>query len=264
MVRCFDDSNIVHVSGSVDPIRDIEVINTELLLADLESIEKQYQRLEKQAKSTQDKTIKMQFEVIKKAKEALDQGKPVRVLNLSDEEQVHLKNLQMLTSKPVLYVCNVNEEDFVKGGNEWVEQVKKHAASEGNNATLISAAIEAEISTLSPEEQAEFLETLGVKEKGMDRLIRESYNLLNLATYFTAGKKEVRAWTIKKGMRAPQAAGVIHTDFEKGFIRAETYHCEDLFRLKSEAAIKEAGLYRSEGKDYVVKDGDVMLFRFNV
>lgn len=264
VVRCFDDSNIVHVSGSVDPIRDIEVINTELMLADLDSVDKQYARVEKQAKTTQDKNLKMQFEVIKKAKEILDAGKPARVLQLSEDEQAHLKNLQLLTSKPVLYVCNVNEEDFSKGGNEWVEKVKKHAQGESNNATMISAAIEAEISTLSPEEQTEFLATLGVTEKGMDRLIRESYKLLNLATYFTAGKKEVRAWTIKKGMKAPQAAGVIHTDFEKGFIRAETYHCEDLFKLKTEAAIKEAGLYRSEGKDYVVKDGDVMLFRFNV
>ena len=203
-------------------------------------------------------------EVIKKAKEALSAGKPARVLQLTDDEKPFLKGLQLLTSKPVLYVCNVNEEDFAKGGNEWVELVKKYAANEGNKATLISAAIEAEISTLSKEEQTEFLASLGVTEKGMDRLIHESYKLLELATYFTAGKKEVRAWTIKKGMKAPQAAGVIHTDFEKGFIRAETYHCEDLFKLKTEAAIKEAGLYRSEGKEYVVKDGDVMLFRFNV
>ena len=264
VVRCFDDSNIIHVSGSIDPIRDIEVINTELMLADLDAIEKKFTKQEKLAKTSQDKNVKAEFEVIKKAKDVLSAGKPARVLQFTDDEKPFLKGLQLLTSKPVLYVCNVNEEDFAKGGNEWVELVKKYAAGEGNKATLISAAIEAEISTLSKEEQTEFLASLGVTEKGMDRLIHESYKLLELATYFTAGKKEVRAWTIKKGMKAPQAAGVIHTDFEKGFIRAETYHCEDLFKLKTEAAIKEAGLYRSEGKEYVVKDGDILFFRFNV
>lgn len=264
VVRCFDDPNIVHVSGSVDPLRDIDVINTELMLADLEAIEKRYQRLEKIARSTQDKSIKQDFEITKKMKEALDQGKPARSVAITEEEKPLVHALQLLSSKPVLYVCNVNEEDFSQGGNAWVKQVQDFAKKENNNATLISAAIEAEIATLSPEEQKEFLATLGVQEKGMDRLIRESYSLLNLATYFTAGKKEVRAWTIKKGTKAPQAAGVIHTDFEKGFIRAETYHCDDLFRLKSEQAVKEAGLYRSEGKDYVVRDGDIMLFRFNV
>jgi GTP-binding protein YchF len=264
VVRCFDDPNIVHVSGSVDPLRDIDVINTELMLADLDSIEKRFQKLEKTAKNTQDKNLKQDFEVTKKMKEALSAGKPARTVKLTEEEKPLLNILQLLSSKPVLYVCNVNEEDFAKGGNKWVEQVKEYAKTEGNNATMISAAIEAEISTLSPEEQTEFLATLGVTEKGMDRLIHESYALLNLATYFTAGKKEVRAWTIRKGTKAPQAAAVIHTDFEKGFIRAETYHCEDLFKLKTEAAVKEAGLYRSEGKEYVVKDGDILLFRFNV
>jgi len=264
VVRCFDDSNIVHVSGSVDPIRDIDVINTELMLADLDSVEKRFQRIEKQARSTQDKNIKLEFEVTKKVKEALSAGKPARSVAMGDDEATMLKTFQLLTAKPVLYVCNVNEEDFAKGGNKWVEQVREHAKKEGNDSTLISAAIEAEIATLSEEEQKEFLSSLGVTERGMHRLIRESYKLLNLITYFTAGKKEVRAWTIKNGTKAPGAAGVIHTDFEKGFIRAETYHCEDLFRLKTEAAVKEAGLYRSEGKDYVVKDGDIMLFRFNV
>ncbi len=262
VVRCFEDSNVIHVSGTIDPIRDIEVINMELMLADLDSVEKKLQRIEKQAKS--DKTLKIEFDALKRVQEALSKGKPAKSLDLNDDEALQVKNLQLLTMKPVLYVCNVNEDDFAKGGNEWVEKVKAHAASENNNATLISAAIEAEISTLSPEEQTEFLAALGVTEKGMDRLISESYKLLNLITYFTAGKKEVRAWTIRRGTKAPAAAGVIHSDFEKGFIRAETYHCEDLFRLKSEQAVKEAGLYRSEGKDYVVKDGDIMLFRFNV
>lgn len=264
VVRCFDDPNIIHVSGSVNPTRDMDVINTELMLADLDALEKRFQRIEKTARTTQDKNIKNEFEACKKLKDALSQGKPARTVELTDDEKVQAKLFQLLTMKPVLYVCNVNEEDFTKGGNSWVEEVKKRAQEENNQTTLISAAIEAEIAQLSEEEQKEFLEGLGITERGLDRLIVAAYKLLNLATYFTAGKKEVRAWTIRAGTKAPQAAAVIHTDFEKGFIRAETYHCDDLFRLKSEAAIKEAGLYKSEGKDYIVRDGDVMLFRFNV
>lgn len=264
VVRCFDDPNIIHVSGSVDPTRDMDVINTELMLADLESLEKRYLRLEKLAKSSQDKKLKAEFEACKKLKGALSEGLPARSVSLPEDEAEQAQLFQLLTMKPVLYVCNLNEEDFSKGGNAWVQEVQERAKKENNEVALISAAIEAEIAQLSEEEQKEFLESLGIQERGLDRLIVSAYKLLNLITYFTAGKKEVRAWTITQGTKAPQAAGVIHTDFEKGFIRAETYHCEDLFRLKSEAAIKEAGLYRSEGKEYVVQDGDVMLFRFNV
>ena len=264
VVRCFDDPNIIHVNGSVDPIRDVEVINTELLLADFESLDKKVKTLEKQAKNTQDKKLKMQYEVVKKMHDALAKGIPARVVTLDDQEDPFRKELHLLTSKPMLYACNVNEEDFQKGGNAWVESVTKHAVSEGNAVVLICSAMEAEIAQLPKEEQKDFLDSLGVTEPGLHRLIREAYQLLGLYTFFTAGEKEVRAWTIRKGMKAPQAAGVIHTDFEKGFIRAETYHCNDLFEFKTEQAVKEAGRYRLEGKEYPVKDGDILFFRFNV
>lgn len=264
VVRCFDDSNIIHVSGSVDPLRDMEVINTELMLADLDSVDKKLKRIEKNAKSSTDKKVKLEFEVTKKIHEALSKGLPARSVTLDDLELPYAKELHLLTSKPVLYACNVSDTDFAAGGNDWVRSVEKRAAEEGNKAIMICSAMEAEIAQLPPEERSDFLASLGATEPGLNRLIREAYALLGLATYFTAGEKEVRAWTIRKGMKAPQAAGVIHTDFEKGFIRAETYHCTDLFNLKSEAAVKEAGKYRSEGKEYVVKDGDILFFRFNV
>lgn len=264
VVRCFDDPNIVHVSGSVDPLRDMEVINTELMLADLESVEKKMQKIEKTAKSTTDKKLKIEFEITKKVYEALGQGKPARVVKADEFEFSFFRDLHLLTAKPVLYVCNVSESDFASGGNPWVTAVAKRAQEENNNSLMICSAMEAEISQLAPEERQEFLSALGASEAGMNRLIREAYKLLGLQTYFTAGEKEVRAWTIKQGTKAPQAAGVIHSDFEKGFIRAETYHCEDLFQYKSETAVKEAGKYRLEGKDYVVRDGDVLFFRFNV
>lgn len=265
VVRCFDDPNIVHVSGSVDPLRDVDVINLELMLADLDSVEKKVQKSEKLVKTTQDKKIKDEYHVLVQICEALKAGKPARVVvPQSEDEAKIIQELHLLTSKPVLYCCNVNESDFTSGGNEWVEQVKKRAAEENNQSLMISGALESEIAQLDPAERAEFLKSLGVEEPGLNRLIMEGYKLLNLITYFTAGVKEVRAWTIRRGTKAPQAAGVIHSDFEKGFIRAETYNCEDLFRLSSEQAVKEAGLFKSEGKDYTVKDGDIMLFRFNV
>ncbi len=264
VVRCFDDPNIIHVSGSVNPTRDIEVINTELLLADLDSVEKKTQRLEKQARSTTDKKIKLEYDTLKKLQDALGAGKAARSVALDEFELPIAKELHLLTMKPVLYACNVNETDFAAGGNAWVDEVVKHATSENNKHLVICSALEAEIALLPKEEQAEFLSSLGATEPGLNRLIMEAYTLLDLQTYFTAGEKEVRAWTIRKGTKAPQAAGVIHTDFEKGFIRAETYNCADLFELKSEAAVKEAGRYRLEGKDYTVKDGDVLFFRFNV
>ncbi len=264
VVRCFDDENIIHVSGSVDPLRDMEVINTELMLADLDSVEKKLKRIEKTAKSTADKKLKMEFEVTKKVYEALAKGLPARSVQLDDLEAPFAKELHLLTSKPVLYACNVSDVDFSKGGNDWVRQVEKRAQEEGNNTIMICSAMEAEIAQLPPEERKEFLSSMGAEEPGLNRLIREAYKLLGLFTYFTAGEKEVRAWTIRAGTKAPQAAGVIHTDFEKGFIRAETYHCEDLFNYKSEVAVKEAGKYRLEGKEYPVKDGDILFFRFNV
>lgn len=265
VVRCFDDPNIIHVSGSVDPLRDMEIINTELMLADLDSVEKRFKRIEKTAKTSTDKKIKADLEVTKKVMEALGKGLPARSVKVDDPmEQVALKELHLLTAKPVLYAMNVSDSDFAAGGNDWTKAVEKRAAEEGNNTIMICSAMEAEIALLPPEERKDFLDAMGATEPGLNRLIREAYKLLGLYTYFTAGEKEVRAWTIRAGMKAPQAAGVIHTDFEKGFIRAETYHCEDLFNYKSEQAVKEAGKYRLEGKDYVVKDGDVLFFRFNV
>lgn len=262
VVRCFDDPNIVHVSGSVDPIRDIGVINTELMLADLDSVDKRVAKTEKMAKS--DKKLKAEFDTVKKIQDALNEGQPARSVKLEDSELPLVKDLHLLTSKPVLYVCNVSESDFQAGGNDWVKQVAEFAAKENNRHVMICSSLEAEIALLPKEEQTEFLESIGSTEPGLNRLIFEAYKLLDLFTYFTAGEKEVRAWTIHRGTKAPGAAGVIHTDFEKGFIRAETYNCEDLFTLKTEQAVKDAGKYRLEGKEYVVKDGDILFFRFNV
>lgn len=262
VVRCFEDSNVVHVEGSIDPIRDIETINTELLLADLESLEKRVQKASKIAKGTKDKNILAEFELMQKILKGLEDGKPARALEYDKDEMKILKNLQLLTTKPVLYVCNVSED--IEDSQEFVKKVQAFAEAENNKTITVCSSLEAEIAQLDDDEKVEFLESMGMQEPGLDRLIREAYKLLELETYFTAGEKEVRAWTIRKGTKAPQAAGVIHSDFERGFIRAEVYHCEDLFNLKSEQAIKEAGKYRSEGKEYIVKDGDVMLFRFNV
>jgi ribosome-binding ATPase len=264
VVRCFQNDNVIHVSGSVDPLRDIQTISTELILSDLDSIEKRLKRIEKAASSTKDKDLKAEYDLVKKVFEKLNAGLPARSVQVEDFEQKLMKSLHLLTSKPVLYVCNVNEEEYSGQASAATELVRNHAASEGNNCVSICSSIEAEIALLPPEDRAEFLQSLGVTEPGLFRLIREAYKLLDLVTYFTAGEKEVRAWTIRKGTKAPQAAGVIHTDFERGFIRAEAYSCDDLFTLKTETAVKEAGKYRSEGKDYVVKDGDVLLFRFNV
>lgn len=264
VVRCFDDPNIIHVAGSVDPLRDMEIISTELMLADLDSAEKRVKSREKTAKTGADKKIKMEYEVAKKVVEVLGKGLPARSVQLDDLEMPFLKDMHLLTAKPVLYAMNVSDTDFAAGGNEWTRAVEKRAAEEGNNTILICSAMEAEIALLPPEERKDFLDSMGATEPGLNRLIREAYKLLGLYTYFTAGEKEVRAWTIHAGMKAPQAAGVIHTDFEKGFIRAETYHCEDLFKYKSEQAVKEAGKYRLEGKEYPVKDGDILFFRFNV
>lgn len=264
VVRCFDDSNIIHVSGSVDPLRDMDVINTELMLADFDTVDKKLKRIEKAAKGSSDPKVKMDLDVTLRVHKALAQGKPARSVAVNDLEAPFVKEMHLLTSKPVLYACNVSDTDFAAGGNDWVRSVEKRASEENNKAIMICSAMEAEIALLPVEERADFLASMNATEPGLNRLIREAYALLGLATYFTAGEKEVRAWTIKNGMKAPQAAGVIHTDFEKGFIRAETYHCSDLFSLKSENAVKDAGKYRSEGKDYTVKDGDILFFRFNV
>jgi hypothetical protein len=263
VVRCFADDNVIHVAGGVNPLSDIDVINTELMLADLDSVEKRLARTEKAARNTQDAGIKAEFEALKKLKEALDAGRPARVVDLTDEERQAARELFLITAKPVLYVANVDEAGL-RDGNAWTAQVEERAAAEGAQVVRICGAMEAEIALLEPEERAEFLAELGLKEPGLNRLIHSAYRLLGLSTYFTAGVQEVRAWTIPAGAKAPQAAGVIHTDFERGFIRADAYHCEHLFEFGSEQAVKERGLLRSEGKEYVVKDGDILFFKFNV
>ena len=262
VVRCFEDPNVVHVGGKVDPRTDIEVIEAELMLADLDAIEKRLFKAEKQAKAG-DKKAMEEVEFMKRLKNMLSRGEPVRRATHSEEEVTWLKSYNLLSAKPVLYAANV-AEDMVDKPTPHVDAVRKIAAEEGAKVVAISGQVEGEIAQLPIEERKEYLSEMGLKESGLDRMIRAGYDLLGLITYFTAGEKEVRAWTITKGTKAPQAAGKIHTDFEKGFIRAEVFHYDDLMRLKTPQAVKEAGLLRSEGKDYVVKDGDIMLFRFNV
>ncbi len=263
VLRCFDDPNVVHVDGSVDPIRDKEIIDTELQLKDLESVEKKLQKVEKSAK-TGDKDAKKAFEILSALKDALLSGKSARTVSVEEKDLEHINDLQLLTLKPVLYVCNVDEKS-INTGNAYVDKVKEAVKDENAEVLVISAAIEADIAQLeSYDERKMFLDDLGLEESGVNKLIRAAYSLLNLATYFTAGVQEVRAWTITKGMTAPQAAGVIHTDFEKGFIRAEVIKYNDFITLGSENACKEAGKLGVEGKAYVVEDGDIMHFRFNV
>lgn len=262
VVRCFDDPNIIHVSGSVDPVRDIEVIDTELCLKDLDTMSTRYDKTEKLARSG-DKTAKELMPVYEKVKKALEDGMPLRKLALSDDEKKLVKDLAFLTLKPVLYCANVAETDLPKG-NAWVDAVKKYAEAENAGMVMISGKVESELIDLSESEQQEFLSAIGLKEPGLNMLIRAGYELLNLITYLTAGEQEVRAWTIRKGTKAPQAAGVIHSDFERGFIRAEVMSYKDVAALGSAAAVKEKGLLRVEGKEYVFQDGDVVLFRFNV
>lgn len=267
VVRCFEDSDVVHVAGKVDPLSDIEVINIELAFADLETVEKRLGNLGKMLKS-QDKKVKSQAliaqPVLERLKEELANGTPARLLNLDQEEKDAVKDLHLITMKEMLYVCNVDEE-AIGEDNELVQKVREIAEKDGAKVIKICGKIESEISQLeTDEEKKEFLSDMGLAESGLDTLVRAGYELLGLKTYFTAGVQEVRAWTFTDGMKAPECAGIIHTDFEKGFIKAEVYHCEDLFEHKSEAKLKEAGKFRIEGKEYVAKDGDVMHFRFNV
>jgi ribosome-binding ATPase len=264
VLRCFEDGNVTHVDGSVDPVRDAETVETELMLSDLESLERRVLPLEKKARGG-DKDSKAQLEVMKRVLEVLREGESARsITDWSSTEALIARSLNMLTAKPILYVCNV-EEDHAGTGNAFSEAVAAKAAAEGAECVVISAAIEAEISQLgSVEEKLEFLETLGLEEAGLARVIRAGYRLLDLLTFFTAGPKETRAWTINKGSKAPRAAGAIHTDFERGFIRAETIAYDDFVGLGGEQGAKDAGRMRSEGSEYLVKDGDVLLFRFNV
>ncbi|WP_414566025.1 MULTISPECIES: redox-regulated ATPase YchF [unclassified Anabaena] len=261
VVRCFENDDIIHVAGSVDPARDIEIINLELGLADLSQIERRIDRTRKQARTSKD----AQFEVaiLEKLAAALNEGKSVRQVSLAEEEAEIIKGLGLLTNKPIIYAANVSEEELATG-NEFVEQVRQVAATENAQVVIVSAQVEAELVELPEEDKADFLQSLGVEEGGLKSLIRATYALLGLRTYFTCGPKETRAWTINAGMSAPQAAGVIHSDFERGFIRAETVAYDALVTNGSMNAAKEKGLVRSEGKEYVVQEGDVMLFRFNV
>ncbi len=263
VLRCFDDGNVVHVDGSVDPIRDKEIIDTELQLKDLESIEKKLYSLSRVIKSGDKEALK-ENELATRIKAALEEGHSVRSLDFTDKEEAIVKSFHLITSKPVMYLCNVDEAS-VKTGNSYVEAVKDAVKDENAEVLVIGAKIEADIMELDTyDERQLFLDELGLDEPGVNRLIRSAYALLNMQTYFTAGEKEVRAWEIEKGMTAPQAAGVIHTDFEKGFIRAEVMSYDDFVSYGSEAAVRDAGKLRVEGKDYVVNDGDVMHFRFNV
>ncbi len=261
VVRCFENDDIVHVSGKVDPIADAEVINTELALADLESIEKALDKVTRQAK-TGDKKVLARKALLEKVNEHLAEGKPVRTLELNEDEQLALKDFQLITNKPVLYIANVNEDGFEN--NPSLDALTELANQEEAKIVAVCASIEAEIVELEDDEKIEFLAEMGLDEPGLDRVIRAGYALLGLQTYFTAGEKEVRAWTVPVGATAPQAAGVIHTDFERGFIRAEVIGYDDFVEFKGEHGAKDAGKLRSEGKDYIVKDGDVIHFRFNV
>lgn len=264
VVRCFDDENITHVEGRVNPLEDIEIINLELIFADLESVDKRLSRVAKIAK-TKDKEAVAELAVLEKIKPVLEEGKSARSIEFSDDELPIVKGLFLLTTKPVLYVANVAEDEVAdEEGNEYVQQVKEFAATENAEVITVCAKAEEEIAELDDEDKIEFLEALGIEESGLDKLIRAAYHLLGLATYFTAGEQEVRAWTFKNGMKAPECAGIIHTDFERGFIRAETVSYDDLKEHGSMSAAKEVGRVRLEGKEYIVKDGDVMLFRFNV
>ncbi len=262
IVRCFDDDNVVHVDGSVDPLRDIDVIQTELNLADLEAVERRITRIRKLAASG-DKGAKAELEVLEKLNAGLNDGQPARMVDLGTDGALLVAPLNLITMKPVMYVANVSEDDLA-GEHEYVELVRQYASSQGAELVVICGKIEAEIAELDGDEKQEFLSELGLEESGLARMIRAGYDLLNLITYFTAGVKEVRAWTVPLNSRAPQAAGVIHTDFERGFIRAEVTAYDDFIACNGEAGARDKGLLRVEGKDYIVKDGDVMHFRFNV
>ena len=265
VLRCFDNDNITHIDGTVDPVRDKEIIDYELQLKDLETVEARIAKTQKQAQTGGDKVAKMQYEVLKQYKDALDQGLPARSVQFETiDEQKFARELFLLTNKPVMYVCNVDDESAVSG-NKYVEAVREAVKNENAQILIVAAQTEADIAELDTwEERQEFLAEIGLEESGVARLIRAAYALLNLQTYFTAGADEVRAWTFLRGSKAPQCAGIIHTDFEKGFIRAEVIKYDDFVSLGSEAAVKEAGKMNVEGKEYVVQDGDIMHFRFNV
>lgn len=264
VVRCFENGEITHVEGKIDPVRDIEIISTELILADLESIDNRIAKLGKKMTMAKDKAELLEVNTLKHTKEILENGIPLRLADLSDEEKDFLKSFNLITLKPVIYVANVNEDDAVVGDNDFTLKVKEYAARENSGVIVMSCQIESELSDLEADEKRQFLEELGITNSGLDKLIYQTYSLLGLRTFFTAGEKEVRAWTFKKGMKAPQCAGIIHSDFERGFIRAEVMSYDDLVKYGTELKVKEAGRMRLEGKEYEMQDGDICYFRFNI
>ena len=264
VVRCFLDPNITHVTGKVDPVSDIEIINIELVLADLEVVNNRLGKVEKKAGSTKDKLLMAEVEVLNKCRNNLEANIPLRRISFSEDEQKLLKNFNFLTIKPIIYVANVSEDDIAVGDNEYSLAVKNYAEAEGSGVIVMCTKLEADLAGLEDEERIEFLESVGIKNSGLDKLIFASYNLLGLKTFFTVGADEVRAWTFRSGMKAPECAGIIHSDFERGFIRAEVMSYDDLVEYGTELKVKEAGKLRIEGKDYVMQDGDICYFRFNV
>ena len=264
VVRCFVDENIIHVSGNIDPIRDLEIINVELVLADLEIIENRLDKITKKAKTTKEKEVQLEFETLTKCKEALEKNIPIRKLDLTEDEKLILKNFSFITAKPIIYLANVNEEDAVVGSNEYTEQVKNYAAQENANVIVMCAKMESELAELEETEKKQFLRELGITYSGLDKLIFATYDLLGLQTFFTVGKDECRAWSFKKGMTAKSCAGLIHSDIERGFIKAEIMKYPDLEELKDVKKVQEKGLLHLEGKDYIMQDGDIAYFRFNV
>jgi GTP-binding protein YchF len=263
VVRCFDDAEVVHVAGGVNPLHDMDIINTELLLADLDTVEKRNTKVERAAKASSDGKVKAEHAMLQKLLSVLNAGKPARTADLTEDERLLSRDLFLITAKPQLYVANVDDAALIEG-NAYTAAVEQRAVEEGAQVVRICGAMESEIALLEPAERDEFLNDLGLSEPGLNRLIHSAYRLLDLITYFTAGVQEVRAWTIRRGTKAPGAAGVIHSDFERGFIKADCYASADLFALGSEQAVKEKGLLRSEGKEYIVKDGDILFFKFNV
>jgi GTP-binding protein YchF len=264
VVRCFEDKNIIHVENDIDPIRDIEIINVELMLSDLEIVDARIGRIEKKATQTKDKDLLKELDILKRIKNGLEENIPVRRLDISEDDMKIINSFRLITAKPIIYMANISEEDLVNDGNIYVDKIREYAKVENAKVITVSAKIEEELSELDDEERDMFLSDLGVSSGGLDKLIQATYSLLGLATYFTAGKDEVRAWTFKKGMKAPECAGIIHTDFEKGFIRAEVMSYDDLEKYGDEKKVREAGRVRLEGKEYLMQDGDICYFRFNV
>ena len=264
VVRCFENSDIIHVESVVDPVRDIEIIEVELILADLEVIEHRFNKIGKKASLSKDKEVQKEAAILTKLKGALEQNIPIRRIELNDDEKLYIKPFNLLTSKPIIYVANVSEDDLLIGDNKYIEKVKEYSKKDNAEVVVVCTKVESDLCDMSTEEKNEFLKELGVSESGIDKLIKASYTLLGLKTFFTAGEDECRAWTFKTGMKAPQCAGIIHTDFERGFIKAEIMGYEDLKNQGSEKAVKEAGRMRLEGKEYIMQDGDICYFRFNV